>query len=1175
MQGWGIVLAALAYVALLFVVAHWGDRNRETLRRRDRGTIYALSLAIYCTSWTFFGAVGQATTAGLDFLAIYVGPALAITLGFPLVRHMVRVAKRERITSVADFLAARYGKNAAVGALATLIAVVGTLPYIALQLKAIAASVDIMVRRDGPSVLELGGAPVDTALAVTMLLALFAILFGTRHADATEHQDGMVLAVAMESIVKLTAFVAVGLFVTFVLFDGPAALVAAADASDYVQATFRASIDPLTFVVHSALAGFAFLLLPRQFHVAVVENRSERDLHTARWMFPLYLVVINLFVLPVALGGMLTFGQSIDGDAYVLALPLSADATGVSMLVFIGGLSAATAMVIVACVTLAIMICNNVVLPLMLGSARAAPRRRAMASTLITIRRTAIVAVCAMAFLYYELAQGTAALAQFGLLAFAAIAQFVPAFVGGLAWRGATARGAIAGMAAGFAAWTYTLLVPTLLPDGHALLTQGPAGLAWARPQALFGFDVDPLNHGVLVSLSVNALAFALVSLTRRPTAMERMQAAGFALAGRRGEAAPGTGPRAVRLDELTHTVASYLGEERAARAFRPFVEAGCAEPGTLAPPEAIAHAEQLLASAIGAASSRLVMSLLMSRHDPIGETTIRLLDDASAALQHNHDILTAALDQVDQGIAVFDRDVRLASWNRRFRQLLAIPESLGLPGTALGDIVRHLTPRVEGRWGEADVVVEALLGGQRPVTFTLRLVPGGGERIVELVSRPTPDGGIVVSVTDMTRREHDARALQTANETLERRVRERTEALTAANADLASAREAAERANRSKTSFLAAAGHDILQPLNAARLYASSLAERLDGSGEQALARNVDESLESVEEILGAVLAISRLDSGRLEPEVASVPVSRLFRRLEIEFAPLAQARGLTLDIRSNGLGARSDASLLHRLLQNLVSNAVKYTDRGRVTVDATVRRDRLVFTVSDTGPGIAEGDRERIFKEFQRLHDAHKRASGLGLGLSIVQRLARVLHHELTLESVLGRGTTFHVSTPLAALAPAPAIAPVAAAGQPPGSLAGLRVACLDNEPRILDGMRGLLEGWRCEVSCFGTVADLLDATRAGRFDILLADFHLDRDDGLDAIVAARRACGGDLRTALVTADRSAALRRRAEALDVVVLNKPVKPAALRAWMARAPRTITPSAPVAPSAPPTAPVA
>ncbi len=1158
MQGWSVVLAAVGYLLFLFVVASFGDRRRRNVgEQRSRPAIYALSLAIYCTSWTFFGSVGLAATSGLDFLAIYLGPILMITFGFPLFNHIISVAKAERITSIADFIASRYGKSTTVGALAAVIAVLGTVPYIALQLKAISTSVDTMVTRYQPGVFGGAEAPVDTSFFVSLLLALFAILFGTRHADATEHQDGLMLAVATESIVKLIAFLAVGLFVTFFLFDGVGDIIAQASDSAFVTNTFFGGIYPVTFAVFTLLSFCAFVLLPRQFHVGVVENHSEAEARAARWMFPFYLVLINLFVIPVAVAGMLTFGTSVDADSYVLALPLDADSSIISLTVFIGGLSAATAMVIVACVALAIMISNNLVLPLILGSERFArmPRPqdlgRDMAPFLLKVRRTAIFGILTLAYAYFQVAGDSAALASIGLLSFAAVAQFAPAFFGGMVWRRATARGAIWGMIAGFAMWFYTLFLPTVLDSSASLLLDGPFGISWFRPQGLFGIDATAINHGVFVSLATNALIYVGISLSRLPKPIERMQAHAFSLLDRRSQRVPLFEGRSITVAELKATTANYLGRERCERAFDLHFRQGNDTPETrqIADDNTIVFAENLLASAIGAASSRLVMSLLLQKHDPTDETTIQLLGDASEALQYNRDLLQTALDQVEQGISVFDREFRLSSWNRQFRTLLDLPQELGNAGTPLATIASSIGNRTTPSSDAVDDFTKRLLEVDQPLQITM----AESGRIIEILTKTVPDGGLVISWNDMTEKVTAARDLQTANETLERRVHERTQELTRLNADLASARESAEAANIGKTKFLAAVGHDILQPLNAARLYTSSLVEKLASNPARDLAGNVDDALESVEDILGAVLAISRLDSGALAPNITTFPVARLFERLEVEFRPIADAKGLDLAVISNSFHVLSDYNLLRRLLQNLVSNAIKYSDTGQVTLDARIRGKNLIFIVQDTGQGIRDEDQEAIFQEFKRLDDGKKVAEGLGLGLSIVKRLAETLDHLIKLDSAPGRGTTFEITTPLAIPREVAVGNTNISSAAPALDLSGVSVICIDNEPRILAGMKSLLGGWGCEViTCEGS-GDLSANLGAKSPDIVIADYHLENETGLDVIAQIRGQTHRDLAAVLVTADRSAAVRKIAEASEVALLHKPLKPAALRAVFAR----------------------
>src|SRR3954463_12206943 len=537
--GWAVVLSALVYLCFLFAIAHGGDHLGSRLMRGPaRGTIYALALAVYCTSWTFFGSVGLARRSGLDFLTIYIGPVLVNGLGHSLVARVVRIAKAQNIPSIADFVAARYGKSERVAAIVCLIAVVGAVPYIALQLKAVSASLNVfLAATEGLPIAR--GVPVfgDLALVVALVLAGFALAFGTRHADATEHQNGLVLAIAVESIVKLGAFVAVGIFVAYAAFGGLGGMVERGVRPDGLLARLGPTADSVSFLTMTLLSACVALLLPRQFHMAVVENRSPGDVKTAAWLFPLYLVAINIFVIPIAIAGLDAFPQgSVDRDMTVLALPLK-DGNGIVALVaFLGGLSAATAMVIVETVAVSIMVSNHLVMPLMLrrrgfsAEASAPTRHRNLGGFLLAARRIAIVVITLLAYAYYCVA-GEAELASIGLLSFAAIAQIAPAFFGGLIWRRGTALGASAGLTVGILAWAYTLLGPSIGADDPAwtsFLTNGPFGVASLRPTALAGIDLPQVTHGTLWSLGLNVLAYIGFSLARPTSALERLQAAFF-----------------------------------------------------------------------------------------------------------------------------------------------------------------------------------------------------------------------------------------------------------------------------------------------------------------------------------------------------------------------------------------------------------------------------------------------------------------------------------------------------------------------------------------------------------------------------------------------------------------------------------------------------------------------
>jgi len=1160
LQGWVVIVIALAYIGFLFLVASYGDRRHDLVRgSRARLLIYPLSLAIYCTSWTFFGSVGVAARTGFDFLTIYIGPMLMVGLAYPLIIRIVRLAKGQNITSIADFIAARYGKSQAVAATVALIAIVGMIPYIALQLKAVSASVSTILADTtaGGAAQPLLG---DIALFVALLMAAFAVLFGTRHIDATEHQDGLMLAIATESIIKLVTFLAVGVFVTFVLFQGPVALFASALRQPQTAAVLTSTPPVANFLAMTVLSLFAIILLPRQFHVAVVENHSEAEIRRAAWLFPAYLVLINLFVMPIAMAGLLKFpGGSTDGDMFVLALPLLAHSELFTLIAFIGGLSAATAMVIVESVALAIMVSNDIVMPFILKrrAAQAAAPHDAGAE-LLTVRRIAIFAILLLAYIYYRSA-GPAQLASIGLLSFAAIAQLTPAFFGGLIWRRGTATGAIAGMTAGILVWAYTLLLPSIADAGMVgehILSAGPFGLAWLRPQALFGLDLPPLVHGVVLSLLANIALYIGCSFARRPSAIERVQADVFVPTSLTPMAPSFRLRRAsVTVEELTATIARYLGEERTRESFRSFAASRrvSLEPQAEADFPLLQYGEHLLASAIGAASSRLVLSLLLRKRTVSTKAALKLLDEANAAIHYNREILQTALDHVRQGIAVFDKDLALLCWNRQFGEIFDLPHALTRIGIALDEILRHIAERGAPAAGDAyDLNEEVAARVARYTSEAEPFLERFAERglVIEVRAGRMPDGGLVTTFTDITPSVKAAEALERANATLERRVRERTGELTRLNAELGRAKAEADDANVSKTRFIAAASHDILQPLNAARLYVTSLIERQRAGEDGDLVQNIDASLEAVEEIFAALLDISRLDTGAMQPEMTDFRIDELLQRLEVEFAPLAREKGLELKFMPCALAVRSDRRLLRRLLQNLVSNAIKYTPAGGVVIGCRRRGARLRIDVYDTGIGIPQGKRRAVFKEFHRLDQGARVARGVGLGLSIVERIARVLDCEVALKSNVGRGSRFSVEVPRAAAAigaPVLHAVPKAAAGQ----LAGTVALCIDNERAILDGMQTLLGGWGCRVLKAADLAEALAAIEGSGLhpDGLLVDYHLDGGNGMVAIAELRRRHGRDVPAILVTADRSVHVREEARAAGVHVLNKPVKPASLRA--------------------------
>lgn len=640
-----ILLIGGSYLLLLFLIAYLTDKAVEKGRGRfiSSPLVYTLSLAVYCTSWTFYGAVGTAARSGLEFMAIYLGPTLVFMAWWLLLRKLVRITKDQQITSIADFISARYGKSSSLSAFVTVIAIIGITPYIALQLKAITTSFDALSDAEGEVATTLAlGWLGDNGFWVAVALAIFVFLFGTRNLGADESHPGVVAAIAFESVVKLFALVAVGLSVSIGLGDGFGAF-RDADWSEAVQRLYRFQEGYETrWIAITFLAAAAIICLPRQFQVAIVENRDEGHLATAAWLFPIYLFLISLFVVPIALAGLTTLPETANPDLFVLTLPLAAGNEVLAVFAFIGGLSAATSMVIVASIALSIMISNHLVTPLLLrANLLQGGARGDISKTLLLIRRLAIVAILTLGFLYYRESSSTAALASIGLISFVGVAQFLPALVGGIFWRNATKAGAFAGLALGVTVWLYCLLVPSFAASWHleALVQQGPWGFALLKPTALFGAEGwDPLVHAVFWSLLLNCLAYMAVSVVTTQTPIERLQSALFVdVFSRGGDAALPALPRSARVEDLFNLARAVLGPDRAESLFQEqAVLQGRPGQSPLPDPQLIGFVERQLAGGIGAASARLMVSRIAQGEALSVHTVMALLEETQQAIAHS-----------------------------------------------------------------------------------------------------------------------------------------------------------------------------------------------------------------------------------------------------------------------------------------------------------------------------------------------------------------------------------------------------------------------------------------------------------------------------------------------------------------------------------------------------------
>ncbi len=678
MLGDGVIIAsALVYMGLLFGIAYYGDQRADAGRSIIANPyIYTLSLAIYCTAWTFYGSVGLAAASGVDFLPIYLGPTLMVVLFWFVLRRIVRITKAHHITSIADFIASRYGKSGLLAGMVTVIAVLGILPYISIQLKAIATSFNVLrlyPEVTMPAVSAQQPVWMDTTFYVALVLIVFAILFGTRHIDNTERHEGMVAAVAFESLFKLVVFVLVGAVVTFGLFDGPGDLFRQAAAQPDLAALMRFDVVPggyggwlsLTF-----LAMMAFLFLPRQFQVLVVENVDETHLRKAIWLFPLYLFLINLFVLPIALGGRLIFSNGgVDADTFVLALPMAQYLPDLALLVFLGGLSAAISMILFETVTLSTMVCNDLVMPFLL---RINPRwlagRTDLSGLLLGIRRTGITAILLLGYLYFRFVGETYALAASGLISFAAAAQFAPPILIGLYWQRASRLGALIGLSGGFLIWAYTLLLPAMAHSGWIsadFIEHGPLGLTMLKPYALFGLEgLDRYMHAVFWSMLFNVGGLVIGSTISKPDAIEQVQGSQFVgiLEHKRHDGDSLLWRGVVETAELYDLLARFIGPHRASEAFDRYAREHDIDP-LQADSRLIHYTERLLAGAIGAASARVMISSIVMGEVLSIEEVMTILDESTQVIEYSR-----RLEQKSRELEAASTELREV--NHRLREL-------------------------------------------------------------------------------------------------------------------------------------------------------------------------------------------------------------------------------------------------------------------------------------------------------------------------------------------------------------------------------------------------------------------------------------------------------------------------------------------------------------------------
>ena len=1156
MNNWLIIGILTVYILVLFACAFFGEKYAKTLSPKRHMLLLSLALGVYCSSWTFFGATGTAVRQGINYLPIYLGPLLFLWLGYDIWRRIGRIRQHHSISSIADFIAARYGKSGMLAALVTILSVIGTIPYLALQLRAIALSTLVILPDDSALHLSL---TTNTVLVLTGILALLAMLFGTRQAESTEQHGGLMLAVALESFVKLVALIAVALFF---VFDQPHNIVQITqDIKQQLQEVQKFGV-PDTFWIQTLLAGLAIICLPRQFHIAVVELREERHIKGTRRWFSLYLLLTALAIIPIASWALHSNASILPiPDVAVLSLPITYQHEWLTLLSFLGGFSASTGMLLVASVALSIMLSNDLIMPALWKLNLLSRHDQRLPFVLKIVRRLCILMVMSLGFLFFHFFDGIDRLSVFGLIAFSAVAQFAPALIGGLYWRGGSRQGVYAGLFIGFVMWAYTLILPMVIHSlpphyaqaGQNLLYHGLFNISALRPEALLGLEsLAPLSHGVLWSLGLNTLAYFWVSKLYRPSVAEQIQAESFFYydtprSSQNIMADMGyfqsDSPK-LKIGDLIALATRITGEQATQRAFDHFCEENYLTlyPNRVANSMWLRFTEQYLAGTIGAASARTLLKTALVNNGIGIAQVANILDQASQWQRFNQNSLMTMIDHMTQGVSVVDANMCLVAWNSQYLKLFDYPKDLVYVGCPIADLTRYNAER--GDYGPGAV--------EEHVARRIRWMQVGNKqeferirkdgRVIQMQGNPIEGGGFVTTFVDITSfRENEA--------VLEAHVSERTQQLATALKEQKQAREQADQANMSKSRFIAAASHDLLQPMHAARLFSTALEQGIENEEDKKTLEQLDRALHGAESMLSALLDIARLEGGTIQPKRMSYPLHDLLSDLALQFKSIAAQRSIQFKVHDATFWIDTDPQWIRRIIQNFVSNALRYTAQGKIvvgTLRSAQKPQHIRIGIWDTGPGIDEEQKAKLFQEFERCgHTSPWGEQGLGLGLAIVKRMTHLLDYPVNVYSTKHKGSCFMIEVPIVEAPKVPKTTPQPVMMQQ----TQYNVLCLDNDETILEGMTTLLTKWGYKVFKAREPEDAKQIIDREKIQIWMIDQHLNLEKrGLDFIEKYRSA---HIPVALITADSDPDLPQKLKGMNVMLLRKPLKPASMRAWL------------------------
>jgi len=1152
----------LVYIAILFAIARLGDKGK--LSAIPSFWIYSFSIAIYCTSWTFYGAVGTAVNNGWLYLSIYLGPALLFLFGHRLLYKLLIVCKEQNVSSLSDFIALRYGKQRSLSVAVTLLLMVAIIPYIALQLKAIAFSFDGLTQNVSVQATE-----IDTALFTAIAMALLAIFFGTQSAEATKPRSGLMYTIAFESVVKIAVLIVLAIFCLYWLS------LDTFDNQSFSRKTFSEQFSwsqlDASFFTQLFLAACATICLPRQFHVTFVENTAPNHLNKARWIFPFYLAVISLVVFPITAMGTELFGvdSSVSADTYVLAIPFAQNEKLLSVMLFIGGFAASTGMIIIATLALSTMITNSIILPYFVNRLNDTSENY-YRPLVIKWRRASIAFILLAAYLYKIIIGDYFALAATGLIAFSLVAQLVPSVVAGLYWRNCRSKGVSAGLIAGTAIWFYFIMLPSLAAAGlfgQTIVDVGPLGIHWLSPTNFLNLDYDAFNLGVWLSLITNVLIMVFVSRRSDVKFSESIQATAFTspLNLTKTRTLEPTNANVVS-DDIIKVIARFLGERETSILLNEFeLDHGPVKRNEPPQRDLLEFAEKRLAGAIGTTTANTVVNSIIAGRSVTPESLINLFDETSQQIKFNQKLLHATLENISQGISVVNKDLHLVAWNQRYIELFNYPDGFIQPGMDIADVVRHNAGRgVMGQGSIEEQVEKRLEHLRRGTSYVFqREWPDG--RVLEMRGNPMPGGGFVTSFTDITEYKKVERQLKESRDELEARVVKRTEQIQHINEELTQevelrkqsekamnqAKLEAENANKTKTQFIALASHDILQPLTAARLYASALEE--EGLTQEAnnVVEKINLSLKSTENLVATLLEIARFDQGALTPKKEPFRVDEIMLSLFNEFSVVASEKNKRLKMPKCQVWAISDKQWLRRILQNFLSNAIKYSNGHKIVFGCRRHGSLLRIQVTDSGPGISKNEQRAIFSDFYRSPNNKSTESGAGLGLSVVARMSESLSHPVGIISAEGSSSTFYVDVPITTAQHSSQAIPQT---QTDVNIINQIVWYVDNDVQQLDAMKTLVKKWGIQLTIFHDPEQVIEAAKISQPDILMMDFDLNATtDGIELYESLKNFWQKHPKVYLLTATQDPNIRDQAKRSSMEYIKKPAKPAALRAILNR----------------------